>query len=356
MKNIIISTGGSGGHVRLAEVIYEYLKIKNNVLITIDDRGLNYFKKIKISPKLINFKKVPLKYIITIIPFLMNLFFSILKSFLYLKKKKINVVFSTGGYMSLPVCIAAKLLKIKIYLIEPNLVLGRSNSFLLKFSSKIFTYQNQIKNFPKKYINKINVIKPLIGQEIRKFCFVKQKSDDKFNLLIIGGSQGALKFDEIFKEGLLKLSKEFKLKVFHQASKKNQNIIIDFYKNNNIEHEVFSYVNNLHEITLKCDFVITRSGASTINELVFLNIPFLAIPFPYSKDDHQFFNADYFFKKNLCWLRRENEIDTPFLYDFLKNLITNKNLILEKKKNMSDFYKHINLNENLEILNKFDKS
>ena len=87
MKNIIISTGGSGGHVRLAEVIYEYLKIKNNVLITIDDRGLNYFKKIKISPKLINFKKVPLKYIITIIPFLMNLFFSILKSFLYLKKK-----------------------------------------------------------------------------------------------------------------------------------------------------------------------------------------------------------------------------------------------------------------------------
>ena len=64
----------------------------------------------------------------------------------------------------------------------------------------------------------------------------------------------------------------------------------------------------MHKIINKCDFVITRSGASTINELVFLEKPFLAIPFPFAKDDHQYYNAKYYAeKKNLGWLIREKQ-------------------------------------------------
>ena len=47
-----------------------------------------------------------------------------------------------------------------------------------------------------------------------------------------------------------------------------------------------------------CDFAITRAGASTLSELVSLKIPFLAIPFPFSKDDHQYFNAKFYVDKN----------------------------------------------------------
>ena len=78
----------------------------------------------------------------------------------------------------------------------------------------------------------------------------------------------------------------------------------------------------------ECEFVITRSGASSINELVFLEVPFIAIPFPFAKDDHQFFNAEYYVKKNLGWLIRESEIKQNFLY----NLIKNKKLLIQKKK------------------------
>ena len=59
---------------------------------------------------------------------------------LYVKDKKVEKLFSTGGYMSLPLILAAKLLKIKIYLLEPNLVLGRANKFFLKSCVNIFCY------------------------------------------------------------------------------------------------------------------------------------------------------------------------------------------------------------------------
>ena len=75
---------------------------------------------------------------------------------------------------------------------------------------------------------------------------------------------------------------------------------------------VFSYDKDLHKIIKKSDFVITRSGASTINELVFLETPFLAIPYPFAKDDHQFFNAKYYVKKNLGWLIRETDVKKKF--------------------------------------------
>ena len=119
----------------------------------------------------------------------------------------------------------------------------------------------------------------------------------KFSILIIGGSQAALKFDELFNEALSKLSKEHDIFIYHQTSKDNENNLKNFYIKHGIDHEVFFFKENLYEIFINCNFAITRAGASTINELVFLQVPFLAIPFPYAKDDHQFFNAEYYFKK-----------------------------------------------------------
>ena len=199
--------------------------------------------------------------------------------------------------MSIPICLGRKILKIKIFLFEPNLVLGRANLFFLNYCDKIFTYSKNIKNLPKKMRYKNFVIKPLIRKNIF-FSKKNKKKTNKFSILIIGGgSQGAKKFDNLFKKDLIKLSKNFKIKLFHQTSnqnlKKSQKILFS----NNINSKVFSYTTDLYKIIKECDFVITRSGASTINELVFLEKPFLAIPFPFAKDDHQYYNAKYYVEK-----------------------------------------------------------
>ncbi len=350
MKNIVISTGGSGGHVKPAIALYEYLEKDNKVHITTDKRGLIYLKKYNSKFKIINLTKLNFTFL-KIIQFVGSFAYSLVQSIFYLTQKKINIVISTGGYMSLPVCIAAKIINIKIYLLEPNQVIGRSNLFFLRHCEKILTYEDNIKNFPKKFKEKIVKLKPLMKKQIFNLKN-NENNKKKFSILIIGGSQAALKFDELFNEPLSKLAKEYDIFVYHQTSENNINNLKNFYLKHSIEHELFFFKENLYEIFINCNFAITRAGASTINELVFLKVPFLAIPFPHAKDDHQFFNAEYYYKKNMCWLKREKEISSKNLYDFLENLIKNKNFIEEKKRNMIEFNKSNNWDHNLKILKK----
>ncbi len=350
MKKIIISTGGTGGHVIPAQILYDYLSNKNEIIITSDKRGFKYLDKKRYKTKQINVPKLN-KDILGLIPFVASFTLSILQSCSFLIKKKIEILISTGGYMSVPICLAAKILNLKIFLFEPNLVLGRANLFLLSYCDKIFTYSKKIKNFPKKMNHKNFVIKPLIRKDIflsKGRISTKRKL---FSLLIIGGSQGAKKFDDLFEKDIIMLSKKIKIKIYHQTSKENLKKLKNFYISNNINFQVFSYNTDLYKIIKKSDLVITRSGASTINELIFLGSPFIAIPYPYAKDDHQFFNAKHYVKKNLCWLIRENNIKKNFLYKFITNLIRNKKLMLQKKKNMNNFHKTYSWNENSDKLN-----
>ena len=84
----------------------------------------------------------------------------------------------------------------------------------------------------------------------------------------------------------------------------------------------------------------------------FLGTPFLAIPYPFAKDDHQFYNAKYYVKKNLGWLIRETNVKKNFLYKFVTNLIKNKKIIFQKKKNMHIFHKKYDWAKNSNLINK----
>ena len=91
-------------------------------------------------------------------------------------------MFSTGGYMSLPLILAARVLKLKLYLLEPNHVLGRANRYFLKSCTKIFCYSKKIKNFPDKYQDKKIVINPLVK---KKFTILNLKKKLLINLLFL---------------------------------------------------------------------------------------------------------------------------------------------------------------------------
>ena len=136
-KKILISTGGSGGHVIPAITLYNHLKNTYEIMISTDKRGLKYldnnYKAFVINtPKLNNYFLLPFSFL--------KILFLTIKSIFLLKKNNISTLISTGGYMSLPLCLAAKILGIKIFLIEPNMVLGRANKFFLNFSRKFICY------------------------------------------------------------------------------------------------------------------------------------------------------------------------------------------------------------------------
>ena len=293
-QRILISTGGSGGHVVPATILYEHLKDQFHVSMSTDYRGMKFLDKNKYNLEIFNI--TPISKNIFLLPFQFFLIiYLIIKSIFFLRKRKIDILISTGGYMSLPLCLASKILNIKLFLFEPNMVLGRSNKFFIKSCEKIFCYSDKIKNFPNKYINKINVIPALLR---KKFYEVKKAEsiDKNINLLVIGGSQGAKIFDTLIKTSIIELSKKYNLKIYQQTNLVNFENLKKFYKDNNIDYELFDFNEDISNLMSKSNICITRAGASTLAELVFLNLPCVAIPLPTSKDNHQFENA-FFYNK-----------------------------------------------------------
>jgi len=345
-KNYLISTGGSGGHVIPAIILYEHLAKDANVIISSDKRGLKYLEKdckykIINTPKLNNLFLLPLNLVIV--------FILTLKSYLLLKTEKIEKLFSTGGYMSLPVILAARLLKLKIYLIEPNHVLGRANKFFLDSCQKIFCYTEKIKNFPSKHINKIQIIDPLVRQKIYKIN--RTSSDnDKLNILVVGGSQGAKVFDHELKKKFVNISKKFQIKIYHQTSEENIQILKDYYQKNGVECSIFSFDPEFEKILIKSDLCITRAGASTLAELSILNIPFITVPLPTSKDDHQLENANFYKNKDCCWILKQQLFEEK-IEELIINIIQNKTDFLTKKENLKRLnYQNTWINVNQKIL------
>ena len=345
-KNYLISTGGSGGHVIPALIFHQHLSEDANIIISSDKRGLKYLNKDMYNLEIINTPK--LSNIILLPINLLLILLLTFKSIFLLKNKKITKLISTGGYMSLPLIFAAKLLRINIFLIEPNLILGRANKFFLSSCKKIFCYNKKIKNFPNKFMNKIIIINPLVKKEVYEKVPTKVFKN-KFNLLIVGGSQGANIFNNNLKNSIINVSKKIKIKVFHQTSEKNILYLNDFYTRNNIENKIFNFEKNFENIVKEADLCITRAGASTLAELSVLNIPFIAVPLPTAKDNHQFENAKFYKDHDCCWIIEQNYFEEK-IEEYLKDIIEKKSNYLKKIENLKRLnYQNTWINVNQKI-------
>jgi len=334
-KRILISTGGSGGHVIPATILYEHLKDQFYLFMSTDFRGMKFLDKNKYNFDVFNVPRISKN--IFLLPFqFFFIIYLIIKSIFYLRKRRINILISTGGYMSLPLCLASKILNIKIFLFEPNMILGRSNKFFIKSCDKIFCYSTKIKNFPKKHIKKISVIPALLR---KKFYDVKKAEgiDKNINLLIIGGSQGAKIFDTLIKSTIIELSKKFIIQIYQQTNLTNFENLKKFYIDNNINYKLFDFNEDLPNFMSRSNICITRAGASTLAELVFLNLPCIAIPLPTSKDNHQLENAFFYNKIGCNWILNQNEIHNATIANKLINIIVNKEEYLDKKINMKNY-------------------
>ena len=183
---------------------------------------------------------------------------------------------------------------------------------MIKIAKKILCYDKNLKLFPKKYVGKIALIAPILRKEIYEVKKNPQHLQKKvIKILIVGGSQGSIFFDKQITKYILELSKELNIAVKQQVLNINERKRInDYYQKSNFKYELFDFDENLHTKINDIDIAITRSGASTISELAHFNIPFLAIPFPFAKDNHQFYNAKLYEENNCCWLIKQNDLNS----------------------------------------------
>jgi len=357
-KNILIATGGTGGHIFPAYSLANYLINKNfNVKLTTDKRGLKYLRNYK-NLNLIEIPSSPLikKSFFKLIISIFIIIFSIIKSFLFLLFNRPLIVFGMGGYSSFPICIAASILRIKFIIYENNLIIGKANKYLLPFTNKIFVSYKQLEGIPKKYEKKINIIGNILREEIINANNICQRSKlDSKNILVLGGSQAAKIFADQLPQIFEKLKKDnIKFKLYQQCQNEQNDKLVEFYKKTNINHELFNFTDKISNYYSLADLVITRSGASVLGELINFNIPFISIPLPASAENHQYKNAEFYFKKGYGYLVEEKDIKKK-LYYLIKKFFFDKSLIndiLFNQRKHSDKNTFINLQFELEkILN-----
>ena len=334
-SKIAIIAGGTGGHIFPAISLLEQLIIeKKEIIFFYDTRVSNIINKNKSL-----FKKKNVTFYSLRISKNFKYFFSFFKNFfkifIFIKKNDPKIIVGFGGYTSIPFLLISKILFKPIILHEQNIIIGLTNKIFSPFSKKIiFGWGNKKKNkINKKFFYIRNPVRKKILNLRKKVKFITHKK--RIIILIVGGSQGATILDNIIPESLHLLPNQIKknIEVYHQCSKNNFNSVKKNYLKNKIKCTCKTFFNNLPDIMFKSQFVISRSGASTLSEISALGKPSILIPYKFAKNNHQEKNAKWLIDKGAGTMLLENELTVENLKNEIMTFIINKKKLKKMSKN-----------------------
>ncbi len=337
-KSIVLAAGGTGGHLFPALALAE--EFDNSVvevhLIT-DLRCQKYLTQNQpIKTHIFDFH-LKMTGLLNKIISLWRLSNVCIKTLLLIIQLKPNIVIGFGGYTSFPSLLAAKVLRIPYIVQEQNCFLGKSNRLFAKSAKIIALSYKETSNVSVYDNEKVVITGDLVRSSIRNLSIKNNFDNKEFGLFVFGGSQGAKVFSKIVPEAiieLLKLNPKLKIRITQQASQDDQKEISEIYDKLGIKYVLSPFFHNMAEIYTKTDLVISRSGASTVAELVSIGIPAIFIPFPYAMEDHQYFNAKAIEDSKAGWCFRQEEVTPIILAQKICELVVDRKLLKETSKNL----------------------
>lgn len=266
--------------------------------------------------------------------------FKVLKGILdarrVLKKEKPDLLFSKGGFVSVPVVIAARSLNIPTIIHESDLTPGLANKISLKFSKKIYTtFEDTLKYLPK---DKADFVGATIREDLKegnqqKGYEITGFDSDKKVLLVMGGSLGSKKLNDIIRDNLEALLHDYQ--IIHLTG---HGLVDESYKQKGyIQYEfVKEELTHLLSIT---DTVVSRAGSNAIYEFLTLRIPMLLIPLglDQSRGD-QIDNAKYFESKGYGKMIPEDQLTQFKLLEQLKQIESHRNDIIHQMESYKESY------------------
>ncbi|PZM86542.1 hypothetical protein DLH72_00540, partial [Candidatus Gracilibacteria bacterium] len=357
-KTTIALTGGAtGGHIFPLLSIYNYLKENENLDFYWfgEEEGLEFDIAMENNIKFIDIPAGKLRRYFDLRNFfeplknITGIFFAIY----FIIRYKINIIFSKGGYVAIPICIAGFLLRKKIYIHESDTVPGLANKIISKLATKVFyTFPNQkTESGDEKHIFVGQILNPEILNGVKN---LRLDENPYLNVIVIAGSQGSTR---IF-ENLLKVLPKLDFIDFTIIlGEKNTHFKKDLEKFGNVKTYDFINQKELGKILKQTDIAITRAGATTLWELTMFGIHSIIIPLSESAGNHQTKNAEFFKQNYGSDILFENEQLAENIFIKLekyKNL-RKSGLNLENFFNALEKIEKEILGENIEIESKFEK-
>lgn len=318
---LIIMAGGTGGHVFPGLAVANYMKDKGwhiEWIGTRDKMEADLVPKHGFNINFINIGGVRGKSIFTKLLTPFKLLSALFQSLRLLRSLKPKVVLGMGGYASGPGGIASWLLRIPLVIHEQNAVFGMTNRYLAKVAKHTLTGFDLV-NTPLSAASSKGLPKNLsyVGNPIREGFFsipIRSAHDanQPINILIVGGSLGALALNKIVPKVLLALAVETNISVKHQSGKnKQKQVRADYLGLQDVD--VIEFIDNMEEAFAWSDIIICRAGALTVAEVAGAGRVAIFVPLPIAVDDHQTANAKYLSDKHAAILIPQEKLEAMLL-------------------------------------------
>ena len=340
---IIISGGGSGGHIFPAVAIAKSLIEKNKNIEFLFVGAKDKMEMEKIPNE--GFKIVGLWIsgfhrgkILKNLLFPIKLIFSLIKSFFLIKKFDPDLVIGTGGFASGPILYIASRFNVPTLIQEQNSYAGVTNKLLSKHVNSIcVAYENMDRFFPRdKIIITGNPVRKKIiklpNNHIDKSNLFNLNSENK-TILIIGGSLGARIINETIGNGLERF-KKYNLNIIWQTGKsfsEKANELIATINTRGITTHTF--IKKIEIAYGLADIIVSRAGAIAISELCVVGKPVILIPSPNVAENHQYKNAQSLVNKNAAILVKDSKANNKLVDEIIK-LQNNPILMKELSENI----------------------
>lgn len=355
---VIISAGGTGGHINPALAIVDKIKSEDKTSEILYIGTTDRMEKDLVPSKGIPYVGIQMQGLRrSLSPKNISAIVKYIKGIKTCKKeiKKFNpdIVIGVGGYVTAPVIYAAKKLGYKTLVHEQNSILGLSNKILLKYTDTLCT---SFENMKPKGVHYVYTGNPTSENAISKRAYKKEDfglSKSKKLVLIVMGSLGSSTVNEVLKKVLDKFdNKKYEVVIVTGKSyfeefeklKKSKNVFL------------FPYIEDLSRLMKVTDVFVTRAGASTLSEIMATSTPSILIPSPYVTENHQYKNAKDLVDKGAAIMLEEKDLDENSLIKNIDDLIDDDNLRFEMRENLEKNAKKnsttLIYNEILKLINK----
>ena len=348
---VLAITGSSGGHIFPALGFLDTLNNKHkdiDILLVLPKRNItNPAGNFKYKLNYISISSIKLSLDFKNFTAILRFFKGSLESIVILLTFRPDVVVGFGSLVCIPMILFAWLLGMKTLIHEQNVIPGRANRFLAKFTDRIAISFAQTRDYLKDYKRKVVLTGNPIRKELKRIDKNKALdffgfNSDKFTILVMGGSQGSHRINFGFLRAVSAIPDKSRFQVIHLAGIGDYALLKNSYKGLNINSRLFNFLESMQYAYSACDLVVSRAGATTIAEIIFFGLAAIIIPYPFAYR-HQIANAKVLQTIGSGIIIQDNELDSDILSKNIENLINNP----ERIKAMRSYYDNVSgLNAN----------
>ena len=333
VRPVLIMAGGTGGHVFPALAVADELRSRGIPVVWLGTKA-------GIESRLVPQAGYPIEWMsitglrgkntLTLLFAPLRITMACWQALVVLLRRKPCVVLGMGGFASGPGGLMAWFTRKPLIVHEQNAIAGLTNKILAKFATTV------LQAFPAVFKNAITTGNPVR----RSICEISKpetriaqrrfnnQPQENLRLLIIGGSLGAVKLNEIIPQALARIENSQRPQVIHQTGMKNIESAKTFYSDAGVDAKVEAFIDDMSLVYQWADLVICRAGAMTVFELAAAGIASILVPYPHAVDDHQTFNAFYLEKSGAAIIKQQDELTADWLAEVINDFSANRQKLL----------------------------